>query len=353
LPVELTGSSINLEVSMGYRLRWIIPNRVYEATIRTVDRQFSFKPNHRADNPLLEESFPANALDLRNDIIPEPSIINIIGAAVGRALKRFPIQLHCFEVNITHIHMMFSVTEEQRGNLPGFLRAVHSVIATNVNKTWDREGHLFGARARIHICLDEGAAEKHLLYAMTNTVKDNLVETVSASPFFSTYRFQAEGKPLRYWYIDWDAYHTAGGKQKKSHRPKDYLVWTEWECTPLPEQADMPEHRRRTWLRQQVREIEEQCKKERKEKGKTVIGKKQIYAVDPRDRPDNPKKSGQEPLCHASDPELTEEYKEDWRTFMDKFIEASADYRNGYFKREFPDGSFRPPLVSIYTASGL
>jgi hypothetical protein len=38
---------------------------------------------------------------------------------------------------------------------------------------------------------------------------------------------------------------------------------------------------------------------------------------------------------------------------MDKFIEASADYRNGYYYREFPDGSFRPPLVTIYTASGL
>jgi hypothetical protein len=107
-PAELTVSSTTSEVSMGYRLRWVIPNRVYEATIRTVDRQFSFKPNHRSDNPLLEESCPPKALDLQSDIIPTPSIINIMGAAVGRALKRFPIQLYAFEGNITHIHMLFS-----------------------------------------------------------------------------------------------------------------------------------------------------------------------------------------------------------------------------------------------------
>jgi hypothetical protein len=43
-----------------------------------------------------------------------------------------------------------------------------------------------------------------------------------------------------------------------------------------------PEHRRLTWLRKQVRDIEAVCKKERKEAVKTAIGKKELYAVDPR-----------------------------------------------------------------------
>ena len=92
-------------------------------------------------------------------------------------------------------------------------------------------------------------------------------------------------------------------------------------------------------------------KKKRKESGRTVIGKKRLFEEDPRNRPENPKKSGREPLCHASDPELAKEYQKSWREFLNQFIPASADYRNGYFDREFPDGSFRPPLVSVYTAS--
>ncbi len=95
------------------------------------------------------------------------------------------------------------------------------------------------------------------------------------------------------------------------------------------------------------------AKKKRKATGNTVIGKKKLYETDPRDRPKNPKKSGREPLCHASDPELAKEYRESWREFLNQYIPASSDYRNGYFEREFPDGSVRPPLITIYTASGL
>jgi hypothetical protein len=180
---------------MANRVRWVVPDRVYESTVRTVDRNFLFKPNHHPDNRLLANTSPLNALDMSNDIIPEPSIINIIGAAVGRALEKYPIRLHCFEANTSHLHEEYSVTEEQVDNLAGFLRSVHSLIARGVNKTWGREGHVFGARARIHVCADDEAAEQKLLYAITNPVKDNLLDTVSKSPLFSTYEHQAKGEP--------------------------------------------------------------------------------------------------------------------------------------------------------------
>ena len=338
---------------MGRRVRWHIPNRVYESTSRTVDRQFLFKPNHHPKNLLLEESCPLNALDPENDIIPKPSIINIIGAAVGRTLKNNPIRLHWFESNINHLHDGFSYGREQMNNVAAFHRDAKSLIAREVNETWGREGHVFAGRSRIRPCLDEGSAERHLLYALTNPVKDGLVERVSGSPLFSTYHFQSKGEKLRFWYIDRDAYQTAGGDRKKSHRLKDYLKWVEWECAPLPEHQHWTEHQRRTWVRKRVREIEAESKKNRKESGMTFIGKAGLFAVDPRDRPKNPKKSGPEPLCHASDPELARQYKKEWRAFLDAFIQASADYRSGYFDREFPEGSFRPPLVTVYCSSAL
>ena len=338
---------------MGNLIRWIQPYQVYELTMRTVDRQFLFKPNHHPKNPLLADSCPLDALNMNNDIIPDSSIINTIGSAVGRALEKYPVQIHCFESNITHLHEKFSVNEEQRGNLPSFLRSTHSLIARGVNKTWEREGHLFAARSRFHPCLDDQSAEQKLIYAVTNTVKDNLVDTVAQSPFFSTYSHQAFGDDLRFWYIDYEAYWAAGGDRKQGHRLKNYLRWVTWECTPLPNHAGRTMHQRRTWLRQQVRDAEKSAREKRKSSGGSVIGKKRLFEEDPRNRPENPKKSSKEPLCHASDPELVKEYKKSWREFLDSFIPASADYRNGYFDREFPDGSFRPPLISIYSASAL
>jgi hypothetical protein len=149
------------------RIRWIEPNQVYETSIRTVDRCFLFVPNQRKDNLLLAGSSPQNALDPNNDIIPEPSVINIIGAAIGRALWNHPISIHCLESNTNHIHVTFSATEEQLDNVVPFYRTLHSLIARGINRLRCREGHVFGARSRIHPCLDDAAAEAKLLYAMT------------------------------------------------------------------------------------------------------------------------------------------------------------------------------------------
>ena len=101
----------------------------------------------------------------------------------------------------------------------------------------------------------------------------------------------------------------------------------------------------------QVKEIEEACRTMRKDNGKTIIGFQKLKETDPRSRPKNPKGSGPEPLCHASDKETAKEYKKRWRVFRDAYIQASADYRNGVFDRDFPDGSFRPPLVEIFMAN--
>jgi hypothetical protein len=341
------------EADMTNRIRWAVPERVYETTVRTVDRQFLFVPNHHPENRLLANTCPLNALDLDNDIIPEPSIINIIGSAVGRALEKYPIQIHGLEASINHIHEMLSALLEQLGNIDGFMRCAHSLIARGVNKTWDREGHVFGARSRIHPCVDDTAAENKLLYALTNTIKDNLHERIKERPFFSTYEHQAKGEPLRFWYIDYEAYWAAGGNRKKTHRVKDYLKWVEWSCTVLPSQANRTQSQQQTWLRKQVKEIETECKKERKKNNTSVIGVPALFETDPRDRPAIPKKSGRAPLCHASSKAAREAYKKELRVFVNEFIKASADYRNGNHEREFPEGSYRPPLIKLYTSSRL
>ena len=338
---------------MGNKPRWAIPDRVYETTVRTVDRQFLFTPNHHPQNRLLANTSPLNALDMSNDIIPEPSIINIIGAAVGRALKKSPIQLHGFEASSDHLHEEFSAKQGQLDNITGFMRSAHSLIARGVNKTWDREGHVFGGKPRVHHCVDDTAAENKLLYALTNTLKDNLHERIAETPFFSTYEHQAKGEPLRFWYIDYDAYWTAGGNRKKTHRLKDYLKWVEWRTTPLPSLQNRTPAQQQTWIRKQVKEIQAKYKKERKENNKTVIGVQKLFETDPRDRPKNPKKSGPAPLCHATSKAARKRFKQELKNFMNAFIQASADYRNGNYTREFPEGSHRPPLIKIYTSSKL
>jgi hypothetical protein len=102
-----------------------------------------------------------------------------------------------------------------------------------------------------------------------------------------------------------------------------------------------------------ARDIEEVYQAERRAEGRTVIGVPALYRLDPRDRPQTERDSSPQPLCHASDPEVFFEYRRRWRAFLEEYRKASIDYRMGYFDREFPEGSFRPPLVTVYTSSRL
>ena len=105
-------------------------------------------------------------------------------------------------------------------------------------------------------------------------------------------------------------------------------------------------------MRKQVKTLEDNFQKERKAQGRTVIGEKRLRETDPRARPENPKESGKEPLAHAADKALKSEFKKQWRYFRDQYIAASADYRNGIRDREFPFGSYKPPLLDISKANG-
>jgi hypothetical protein len=335
------------------RIRRFEAGVVYSAVARCNDRQFLFRPNHNPDNPLLDASCPANALDPSNDVTPIPSVINLIGASVGRALAKHPIDLNWFEANVHHEHDGLGPADDaQRANLPCFFRDAHSLVARGINRLLDRENHVYGGRYRAEPCLDDESAEQQLIYAMANAVKDGQVERVSQSPFFSTYRHMAYGEPLKFWYIDRTAWWRKGGPIR-GNREKDHMKWVSFELKPLPAWESMTVHQRRTRFRHLVREAERIAAEEREVEGRSVVGAPALRRLDPRDRPRDPKESGRQPLCHASDPVLRRQYKRDWREFLKAYRAASITYRAGDFNVEFPDGSFRPPLVTMYTASAL
>ena len=317
------------------------------------DRQFAFRPNHDPANPLLDAGCPANALDPANDNVPVPSVINIVGASVGRALKRHALPLHWFEGNIHHEHGGFTPGDDaQRAGVPHYFRDVHSLIARELNRLRGGENHVYGERYRAEPCLDDASAEQKLVYAMVNAVKDGQVERVSESPFFSTFRHLAFGEPLRFWYFDFTAWWKKGGP-RPGNRLKDHIEWVEFALAPLPSWEKLTVQQRRTRFRHLVREAEVLAAQEREAEGRTVIGVPALRRLDPRDRPRNPKRSGRQPLCHAADPATRRLYKRDWREFLKAYRAASIAYRGGDLGVAFPDGSFRPPLVTMYTASAL
>jgi hypothetical protein len=342
---------------VGSRIRRFEVGVVYSVAIRCNDREFLFRPNHDPANPLLEAGCAPRSLDPKNDLVPRQSVINLVGACLGRALAKHPIRIHWFECNLDHLHVGFSVDDEaMRENVVPFFRMVESGIARQTNRLWARENHVFGERYRATPCLDDDAAEQQMIYALTNAVKDGQVERVAKSPFFSTAAWHrvdgASAGPHRYWYFDYASWWRKGGP-RKTNRLKDFLAWIEIEIAPLPHLRALTAHQRQTRLRHQLRKIELTTAERLAAEGRTAVGFETLRRLDPRDRPRNPKTSGRQPLCHASEPAARMMFKREWREFLREYRRASIDYQVGYHGREFPEGSYRPPLITPYSASRL
>ena len=330
---------------------------MYSVAIRCNDREFLFRPNHDPASPLLEVGCSPRSLDAGNDLVPRQSAINLIGACLGRALRKHPIRIHWFECNLHHLHIGFSVDDEaMRENVVPFFRMVASGIARQTNRLLVRENHVFGERYRAAPCLDDEAAEQQMLYALANVVKDGQIARVEKSPFFSTYTWHrtdgASAGPYRYWYFDYAGWWKKGGP-RRGNRLKDFIEWVDVEVVPLPSLRALSAHQRRTRLRHQLREIERTTAERLATEGRTVVGFDALHRLDPRERPRNPKKSGRQPLCHVSDPAARKMFRREWREFLREHRRASIDYRAGYHERAFPDGSYRPPLITPYSASRL
>ena len=311
---------------MASRIRCWEPGVPLSCVRRTVDRQFLLRPDEINRN--------------------------IIGASIGRAQQKFPVEIFCFEHNVNHLHPVIAPIEGQEDNVSRFFQNFGSNTARAINKRWQREGALWAGRVRCEPVLDDESLEQQLIYAVTNPVKDGLVDRVSHYPGFSVYPHLAHGEPLRFSYVDLRLWHKHGGPRNR--RPlSDYERWVDVEVSPLPAWRDMPEHQRQARFRRLVRDAEDELRDRREHEHRTVVGVPALKRLEPRDKPRNPKRSGRQPLCHASSAERRRDFARRHRALRRAHAEASARYRSGQLDAEFPPYTFRPPLITLQTSSGL
>jgi len=310
---------------MARRPRRFTPEAAFCEVQRTVDRQFLFKP--------------------------DDTIRNIIGAAAGRAQKRFPVKLYWLDFNINHKQTgkaALSSSPEHIQNLVRFDQLFNSLVARGINRLLRREGPLYSTRNRSEEALDDASLEQQLLYAVTNPVKDGLVDRAAHWKGVSSYSQLATGVPDRYTYIDWTAWHRAGGERSKK-LPTAFTRTVEVELSPIPAWEGLPAHKRQALFRRRVREMEQDYREQREGEGRRVMGKRKLEKLDPRARPRTAKPRTRQPLVHASTIAGRREFEAGWRAYLEAYYYASGLYLQGVPDVEFPAGSFRPPIINVNT----
>ena len=306
---------------MGTYPRWIKGNAIYAITQRTVDRMFLF--------------------------LPLPIIRKTVGACAGRAMKRFPVLLYWLDVNINHEHMGLGPVDGSEESLTGVVRfkqLYHRLLAEEINRLLGREGSIFSSASRDTECLDDESAMQQLFYAMTNPVKDGLVERAAHWQGFSSYDALALGRDEVYTYIDRTAWHKAGG-EKKGKAKEAFTKSIRLHFTPLPGMSGLSAGARQSLIRRHCRELEQHFREERARTGRGVMSKGRLSRLDYRDRPKERAERTRKPLCHAASVEAVKAYRESHKEFLKSYRRASASYRLGDAAAGFPRGSFKPPLI--------
>ncbi len=309
------------EVAMGDLPRWIRADAAYCEVQRTVDRAFLFRPDE----------------DVRQ----------IIGASAGRALKRYPVKLYWLDFNINHKQDGIAPISDDPAHIEAvakFHQMFNSLIARGINKHLGREGALFSSRNRSTEAVDDRSLEQQLFYAVTNPVKDGLVDRIAQWKGFSSYNQLATGEVERFRYIDWTAWHKAGGKRSKK-KPSDFAVFVNVELSPLPAWENMSPHKRQAHFRREVRKLEQHFREQREREGRTAMGKRKLEKLSPRDRPKGTFVRTRKPICHAATEAAADDYRDALRNFLDQYWYASGMWQRGIHEVEFPSGSFRPPDI--------
>jgi len=195
-------------------------------------------------------------------------------------------------------------------------------------------------------CLDQESVEQQFFYALTNPVKDGLADCIVSWKGFSSYPALALGEDVNYTYIDRTAWHNAGGKKSKK-AIQAFTKTIRLKFTPLPGWENLKPNQRQTKIKRECRALEQKFRQERKETGIPVMSKAKLDKIDQRDRPKTKPKRTPKPLCHASTKEAAKAYKESLREFLTEYRITSAYYRQGFYDIEFPQGSLKPPLMTV------
>jgi hypothetical protein len=231
-------------------------------------------------------------------------------------------------------------------NFVSFEKLFNSLTAVGINRYLGREGALYSSRDRIDEAIDDDAVLQQLLYAVTNPAKDGLTDRIKHWEGISSYYQLATGRVDKYSYINRTAWHRAGGKRCKKPMSA-FTEWVELKLSPIPSWEALPQKARRELFRREVRALERRFREQREQEGRRAMTQRAMEKVRHRDRPKTIAIRTPQPLCHSSTIEGAQEYKNEWRYYLDEFYKASGMFLEGHRNVEFPTGSIRPPAVQV------
>ncbi len=226
--------------------RQIVPGRTYMVTRRCTQRQFLLRP--------------------------DPDTNNAFVYCLAFAAKRTHMKVVAFLAHSNHHH---TIVVDPDGRMPEFLETFHKLLAKHQNALRGRWENLWATEATSIVELaDADAVLAKVTYALTNPVKDQLVERADQWPGASSLRANMDDRFL----------HAARPKKFFSNdgdMPETVVL----SCVRPPGFEDLSADRWRALLAERIRALELEALKVRQTRGSRILGRAQVLRQRPTDRP--------------------------------------------------------------------
>ncbi|MEZ4266893.1 MAG: hypothetical protein R3F39_10980 [Myxococcota bacterium] len=285
--------------------RRILPGMTYLITRRSIERRFLFTPH------------------------PDRHMTRIFGYCLAVTSARYGVLVHAAVALSNHWHLVVTDVE---GNLPEFLRDLHSLIARCVNARHERCENVWcvSQPSAVHL-LDAGAIWEKLVYCLTNAVSSWLVASHRGWPGFHTLpeavtqRAKVYARPPEYFSPRTNLPDTAA------------LV-----ITKPPDLAHLSDADYVSKLKKRVSAKESELRKKAKANNNPMLGAEAVQAQDPHShpkttRPPNPVN----PRVAASDPEIRKTHLGLLADFLNLYAEARDKWSKGNRRVRFPRGTYQ------------
>jgi putative transposase len=224
--------------------RQVLPNSFYLITRRCTQRQFLIRPDAATNNAYLY--------------------------CLIEAAQRFSIEIVMMCAMSNHHHL---VIHDPVGRYPEFLEHLHKMFARSQNALRGRwENFWASGQTSVVRLTDPHDVLDKAVYVATNPVKDGLVERVHHWPGTNGYVALTRGRAL------------------KASRPRHFFR----ENGPMPEAVELTlkvpgalgdEREFLEALESRVAAVEETCALDRRQTGRTVVGRRQVLRQSWRDAP--------------------------------------------------------------------
>jgi hypothetical protein len=177
-----------------------------------------------------------------------------------------------FVANSNHHHTIVVDTE---GRMPEFLECFHKLLAKHQNVLRGRWENMWAAEpSSVVELIDPNDIFSKVVYALSNPVKDHLVERADQWPGASSLRANLEGGPLR-----------ATRPWRFFRKDGDMPESVRFSCVRPPGFEHLDRTGWRALLEEHLRTVEAAALAQRRAEGRKVLGRKTVLRQSPREWP--------------------------------------------------------------------